>query len=170
MTQLTDPCPDRFALFLGLEEDSAELKQHLSGCLRCRELAQAERALGGPLARLSDPVAPPGILSGALERIDELALASRAASRQLWSAFATALAFAAGLCTVLWRPLVLDTLLNARDAVSQTRIAAGALARALGPSLQHAAVPLVTLEATALLGFAFVLHRLLAPRRSPSAR
>ena len=170
MTEPTNSCPDRFTLFLGLEEESAELKQHLSLCPRCRELAQAERALSGPLARLSDPIPPLGVLSGALERIAELERASRSARRELWSAFAAALAFAAGLCLVLWRPLVLDALLGARHALSQTRVAAGALERAFGPSLEHAAVPLVALEAMALLGFAFVLHHLLAPQRSPSAR
>ena len=163
MTEPLSRCPDRFELFVGLEESDPAMAEHLGCCPRCRELADAERSLTAPLARLRDPIAPTEVLAGALARIAELELAARRTRVQLWSAFAVSLAFAAGLCTLFWRPLMLDAALGAVRSLSQLRIAASALGRALGPSLWAASAPLVALETVALLGCAFVLHRALAP-------
>ncbi len=168
MTSLPSQCPDRFELFLGLEEGDPTLAAHLDECPRCRELAEAERALSSPLARLRDPIAPAGVLDGALSRIAQLDETSRRARAQLWRAFAAALTFAGAVCTVFWRPLVLDSVLEAAHSIAHARVAGAALARAFGPSLSRFSTPLLTLEAMALLGFAFALHRLLTARSEPT--
>lgn len=165
---LPTQCPDRFELFLGLEEGDPQLAAHLECCPRCCEVAEAERALSAPLSRLRDPIAPAGVLDGALSRIAQLDESSRRARTQLWGAFAAAVAFAAGICAVFWRPLLLDAALGAAHSAAQLRVASGALARAFGPALERFSTPLLSLEAMALLGFAFALHRMLTPRRTPS--
>jgi hypothetical protein len=168
MTKPAFQCPDRFELFVGLEEGDSELAEHLGECPRCRELAEAERALSAPLSRLRDPIAPAEVLEGALARIGQLEESSRRAGAQLWGAFAAALAFAGGLCAFLWRPLVLDPALDAARSVAQLRVASAAVARAFGPAVERFSTPLLALEGMALLGFAFALHRMLTAQREPA--
>lgn len=168
MTKPAFQCPDRFELFLGLEEGEPELAEHLGECPRCRELAEAERALSAPLSRLRDPIAPAAVIEGALARIEQLEESSRRARAQLWGAFGAALAIAVGLCAVLWRPLVLDSALGAARSIAQLRVASAALARAFGPTLERISTPLLALEGMALLGFAFALHRMITAQREPS--
>ncbi|MGI5861769.1 MAG: hypothetical protein ACOX6T_06880 [Myxococcales bacterium] len=158
-------CPDRFTLFLALEEGSNELREHLAACERCRRAAEQERELGRALERLRDPVPPSDLLQGAWKRIDETVALQARLRRQTMVGALVALLLSGGLLAVFWKDLVVDTAVDALVFASQAVTAAGALGNTLGERLASLAMPMLAAQALALILSALAFHRLLAGSR-----
>ncbi|HCF58173.1 MAG TPA: hypothetical protein DFS52_09290 [Myxococcales bacterium] len=158
-------CPDRFTLFLALEEGSTELREHLACCERCRRVAEEERELGLALERLRDPAPPSDLMQGVWQRIDQTVGLQARLLRQTMVAALAALLLSGGLLALFWKDLVVDTAVDALVFASQAMTAAGALGNALGDRLAGLAAPMLAAQALALILSALMLHRLLAGSR-----
>lgn len=157
-------CPDRLALFVGLEEDDASVRAHLESCAACRALAEDERALDDAFGRLRDPAPPAELLAGVLARVDEEAALARRARRQtvaILGALALGLAAALALTGPAW---VVAEVLEALNAVASLGTALAAVGRALAPAASALALPVFAAEALALVCAALLLNRLVAAR------
>lgn len=157
-------CPDRLALFIGLEEQAPAIRAHLESCAACRSLAAQESALDDALGRLRDPSPPGDLLSAVLGRVDEAALLARRARRQTAGILAGLFAaLVAGLAAIGPDGLV-GSLLDAAGTLSALKVAAGALARSLAPVASPLAVPFFIAQAVALFATALALYRLVSDR------
>lgn len=157
-------CPDRFALFVGLEENDPAVRAHVEACEACRAIAAAERDLDAALGAVCDPAPPAELLAGVLARVDETAALDARARRQTWAILGTlSAAFAATLAAIGPGWLVRATL-NAIDTVGSLQTVLGALNRSLGPHLSSLAVPVFAAQLFALVAAALLFNHLVAAR------
>jgi predicted anti-sigma-YlaC factor YlaD len=157
-------CPDRLALFIGLEEDDAAVRAHVHECAACRAVAEGEQDLTVALSRVRDPAPPPELLSGAMRRVEEAAELSLRSRRQT-AGILSGLGLVLAVCFGFAGPsTAVSHALNLAGTLSAARTALAAVVHGLGPTLAGLAVPLVATQVLALLCVALVFHRFVAVR------
>ncbi|HEY3447054.1 MAG TPA: hypothetical protein VGK67_11850 [Myxococcales bacterium] len=157
-------CPDRFALFVGLEENDPAIRAHVECCACCKATAAAERDLDLALGAVCDPAPPAELLSGVLARVDESAsLAARSRRQTIAILGSMVVAFVGGLAA-LGPAWLVHAVLDSLGTLGSLRTVVGALGRSLGPHLSGLAFPLLAAQLLALLAAALLFNRLVAAR------
>ncbi|MGC4115342.1 MAG: hypothetical protein QM765_12200 [Myxococcales bacterium] len=158
------PCPDRFALFVGLEENDPAIGAHVDGCEQCQAIAAAERDLDLALGAVCDPAPPAELLSGVMARVDETATLAARSRKQTIAILATLSAAFAGVLAAIGPAWLVTAALEALDTLGSLRTVVAALGRTFGPHLSGLAFPILAAQLFALLAAALLFNRLVAAR------
>jgi len=157
-------CPDRFALFVGLEESDPAVLDHLEACPHCQALAAEERELDAALGGLRDPAPPATLLTGVLAQVGEAAELAARARRQTVTILGALLIALSGAFALLGPAWFVQAALDEIGTLGSLRTAFAALGRSLGPQLSGLAVPVLAAQVLALLVAALLFNRLVAAR------
>lgn len=153
-------CPDRLALFMGIEEGDPGIDAHIAQCEACQALVSAERALDSALEGMRDPAPPAELFAAVMQRVDDAQALTKRIRRQTAAALAVVTFVLAAAFALIGADGLVESTLSTIGALSAARVTL----TALGRSLDSVAPPLMALEALALLTAALMLHRLVAVR------